>query len=247
MNVYLDAMTDLIEARGGFVDKYIGDAILAIFGAPRADPKHATHAVEAALLCQKALDDIEPKLGLPDGRRLRMRIGIHSGPALIGNIGSSRRFNYTAMGDTVNLASRLESANKLYGTDILMSESTASQLSDEFGFHRLERVHVQGRDEPVVLYRPLGFSNQLKAEDHERVSAFEAMWLQLEARNFRITCLIGKSIRQESNKSPSCCPRNSRNEAYFRSRDLCNVRSRSNKRVDVVHFVVLEIGNDDEF
>jgi class 3 adenylate cyclase len=195
MNSYLDAMTDLIEAGGGYVDKYIGDAILAIFGAPLADPKHATHAVEAALLCQKALVDIEQELGLPEGRQLRMRIGIHSGPALIGNIGSSRRFNYTAMGDTVNLASRLESANKLYGSDILMSESTASQLSDEFGFHRLERVHVQGRDEPVMLYRPLGFSSQLKAEDHERVSAFEAMWLQLETRNFSGAYAALKQLR----------------------------------------------------
>jgi class 3 adenylate cyclase len=197
MNVYLDAMTDLIEARGGFVDKYIGDAILAIFGAPRADPKHAAHAVEAALQCQKALGDIEPRLGLPDGRRLRMRIGIHSGPALIGNIGSSRRFNYTAMGDTVNLASRLESANKLYGTDILMSESTASQLGDGFGFHRLERVHVQGRNEPVLLYRPLGFSNELNAEDHQRMSAFEAMWRRLEARDFSGAYSALKQAREE--------------------------------------------------
>ncbi len=111
MNEYLTAMTDVIEAHGGFVDKYIGDAIVAVFGAPLDDPDHARNAVHAALECTARLATIE-RVHAAFGAALRQRIGINSGDALVGNIGSRRRFNYTVMGDMVNLASRLEGLNK---------------------------------------------------------------------------------------------------------------------------------------
>ena len=115
MNEYLSAMTDVIEAHGGFVDKYIGDAIVAVFGAPLDDPDHATNAVHAALRCTTPLGMLD-RVNAAFGRTVRQRIGLNSGEALVGNIGSRRRFNYTVMGDMVNLASRLEGSNKLYGT-----------------------------------------------------------------------------------------------------------------------------------
>src|SRR5262249_491138 len=114
MNEYLSAMTEVIEEHGGFTDKYIGDSIVAGFGAPLHDPDHPPNAVRAALQCSA-------RLGTLDGVRRefgdtpRQRIGINSGSALLGNIGSRRRFNYTVLGDMVNLASRLEASNKLYG------------------------------------------------------------------------------------------------------------------------------------
>ena len=123
MNSYLTAMTDIIEGAGGYVDKYIGDAIVAIFGAPVEDSAHAAHAVAAALACQAKLAAMNAGEPAFAGHRLAMRIGLNTGEALVGNIGSRRRFNYTAMGDTVNLASRLEGANKFYGTAILASEA----------------------------------------------------------------------------------------------------------------------------
>jgi adenylate cyclase len=112
MNEYLSAITDVIEAHGGFVDKYIGDAIVAVFGAPVDDPNHATNAVHAALRCAGQLDMLD-RMHDAFGGKARQRIGLNSGEALVGNIGSRRRFNYTVMGDMVNLASRLEGANKL--------------------------------------------------------------------------------------------------------------------------------------
>lgn len=149
MNVYLSAMTEEIERHGGIVDKYIGDAIVALFGAPLNDPDHAAHAVAAALACQRRL------AAMPEGRLLRQRIGLNSGPAVVGNIGSHRRFNYTAMGDAVNVAARLEGANKAYGSGILASETTRRLAGDGFLWRELDTVRVVGRDQPLTVWQPL--------------------------------------------------------------------------------------------
>ena len=125
MNEYLSAMTDIIEAHGGFVDKYIGDAIVAVFGAPLDDPDHAANAVRAALQCAARLAELD-RVKAAFGGDVRQRIGLNTGEALVGNIGSRRRFNYTVMGDMVNLASRLEGANKFFGTTIIASETTVA-------------------------------------------------------------------------------------------------------------------------
>ena len=185
MNRYLNAVTEIIEAHNGYVDKFVGDAVLAIFGAPLSDPKHAHSAVEAALACRSKLAEIEPHLGLPENRRLHARTGINSGSALIGNIGSDRRFNYTAMGDTVNLASRLESANKIYGTDILISDATAAQIGPGIALAPLERVRVKGRDQPVVLYEVLGRDDQLSATERLRLAALKNVWCLRESGDLR--------------------------------------------------------------
>ncbi len=154
MNRYLSAMTAVIEAHGGFVDKYIGDAIVAVFGAPLEDPAHALQAVRAALRCQDRLIELQPCLELPPGQKIAARIGLNSGPVLIGNIGGEKRFNYTVMGDTVNLATRLEGVNKLYGTRILVSAETAARCGDEIRFREIDCVRVLGRSDPVVLFEP---------------------------------------------------------------------------------------------
>jgi class 3 adenylate cyclase/CHASE2 domain-containing sensor protein len=154
MNEYLSAMTDIIEAHGGYVDKFIGDAIVAIFGAPVPEAKHALHAVRAAIASQRKLDDMNRSLPR-GGKLLRQRIGINSGSALIGNIGSKRRFNYTAMGDTVNLAARLEGANKHYGTVIIASEETVSLAGDAVRWRELDTVRVAGIARSVRIHEPL--------------------------------------------------------------------------------------------
>ena len=154
LNEYLSAMTDVIERHGGFVDKYIGDAIIAVFGAPHHDPDHAGNAVSAAVECQRRLDDLNHQLQAAHGIALRQRVGINTGRILVGNIGSARRFNYTVMGDAVNLAARLEGANKAYGTNILVSDSTVARCPDSKRFRELDRVRVVGRVEPVGLYVP---------------------------------------------------------------------------------------------
>ncbi len=154
MNEYLSAMTEIIEAYGGFVDKYIGDAIVAVFGAPLDDPDHATHAVEAALACHASFS-------LPGNPVVSARIGINTGEMLVGNMGSRRRLNYTVMGDAVNLASRLEGVNKVYGTTILASSDTRSRCRDHLIFRELDRVRVVGRDGGVDIYEAIGIAGEI--------------------------------------------------------------------------------------
>jgi adenylate cyclase len=147
---YLDVVSRTVETQGGTVDKFIGDAVMALWGAPRGDPDQAAHACLAALA---AIDAVRLS-GIVDdqGNPLRVRIGLHSGPAVVGNIGSERRLNYTAIGDTVNLASRLEGANKVFGTSILISEATRAAAGDAFATRELGEVSVLGKAEAIRVH-----------------------------------------------------------------------------------------------
>ncbi|MDA1326848.1 MAG: adenylate/guanylate cyclase domain-containing protein, partial [Proteobacteria bacterium] len=163
LNHYLSVMTDIIEKHGGFVDKYIGDAVIGVFGAPVDDPDHAQHAVEAALACQRRLAEMTEDFGLPGNPVVVTRIGINTGEMLVGNIGSARRFNYTVMGDAVNLAARLEGANKLLGTSVLVSDTTHRHCHEDLAFREIDRIRVVGRQEPVTVYEPLAHAPDAKS------------------------------------------------------------------------------------
>ena len=160
MNEYLSAMTDVIEGLGGFVDKYIGDAIVGVFGAPLDDPDHAANAVRAALQCAALLGRLD-RVSAAFGGTVRQRIGVNSGEALVGNIGSRRRFNYTVMGDMVNLASRLEGSNKLYGTTVIASEATVALTGRAFVWRELDAIRVKGRTQAVRIFEPLGATGEV--------------------------------------------------------------------------------------
>lgn len=184
MNDYLSAMTDIIESHGGYVDKYIGDSIVAMFGAPADDPDHARNAVAAALQCRDRLEELNESHPAFRGRGLAHRIGLNSGEAVVGNIGSRRRFNYTVMSDTVNLASRLEGANKYFGTVIMASEMTVNKSRSAYTWRELDMVRVQGRDEPIRAYEPLAEKNQ-ETQEHGIRAATYAMGLACwRARDF---------------------------------------------------------------
>jgi adenylate cyclase len=155
MNRYLSAMSDIIEQHGGFVDKYIGDAIVAVFGAPVEAASHAADAVRAALCCGERLSQLNRAAEASGAQVLGHRIGLNSGRALVGNIGSHRRFNYTVIGDSVNLASRLESANKYFGTSVLASEMTMKLADAGFVWREIDAIRVKGRTQPVKIYEPL--------------------------------------------------------------------------------------------
>jgi adenylate cyclase len=153
MNEYFTAMTDKVFQHRGSLDKYIGDAIMAVFGAPLAEPRHALLACRSALDMARALRGLRESwraLGIPD---IDIGVGINTGPMVVGNMGSASRFNYTVVGDAVNLASRIEHLNKEYGTAILVSEYTYRSVKDEFPLAReVDRVRVRGRAQPVHLY-----------------------------------------------------------------------------------------------
>ncbi|HKU04692.1 MAG TPA: adenylate/guanylate cyclase domain-containing protein, partial [Bradyrhizobium sp.] len=159
MNEYLSAMTDIIESHGGYVDKYIGDSIVAVFGAPADDPDHAANAARAALDCCTGLAELNRDAAAFQQHPLSQRIGINSGPAVVGNLGSRRRFNYSVMGDAVNLASRLEGANRFYGTTIIASEATVAAAGDSFAWRELDDIRVKGRTQALKIYELLARSS----------------------------------------------------------------------------------------
>jgi class 3 adenylate cyclase len=159
LNRYLSAMTDVLLAQKATLDKYEGDGILAFFGAPVAAPDHALRAVRAALAMQAALPQVNDDLVrdgiLPQGTRLAMRIGCSTGQAIVGNFGSHQRFDYTVMGDTVNLGGRLEEANRWLGTSILVPDTTRAACGAAVLFRRLGLARIRGKAQPVPLYEPL--------------------------------------------------------------------------------------------
>lgn len=152
LTAYFNAMTPLIHATGGTVDKFIGDALMAFWGAPLDDPKHAEHAVRTALAMQQAMPGLAEQLRVRGLPKLQMRIGIHTGRVVVGNVGSEQRFSYTVIGDAVNLAARLEEANKVLGTRILMSAATAALLPEDIVLQALDDLQVKGRSESVQVF-----------------------------------------------------------------------------------------------
>jgi adenylate cyclase len=155
LNDYLSAMTEIIHQEGGTIDKYEGDAIIAFWNAPLPQEDHGARAVRAALRCQAKLAEMGPWCRQRIGKELKMRIGVNTGPAVVGNMGSHTRFDYTMLGDAVNLASRLEGINKQFGTEILISAATAATLGGAFPLWEVARVAVVGRREAVVVFEPL--------------------------------------------------------------------------------------------
>ena len=153
LSSYLDTMSREISSHDGTIDKFIGDAVMAFWGAPAANADHAVDACRAALAGQRALR----ASGLTDdgGRPLRVRVGINSGDMLVGNIGSEVRLNYTVIGDAVNVASRLEGANKEYGTDIIIGEETRRLAGDRILVRELDRLMVYGRTGGIAIYELL--------------------------------------------------------------------------------------------
>ncbi|MDD5676875.1 MAG: adenylate/guanylate cyclase domain-containing protein [Kiritimatiellae bacterium] len=155
LNEYLTAMTDIIQDEGGTVDKYEGDAIIAFWNAPLAQDDHAARAVRTALRCQAALAEMRPAIHARVGKDLFMRIGLNTGPVVVGNMGSRNRFNYTILGDAANLASRLEGINKQFGTYTMISETTHAGMGQAFAAREISRVAVVGRKTPVRVFEPM--------------------------------------------------------------------------------------------
>ncbi|MGE5096748.1 MAG: CHASE2 domain-containing protein [Betaproteobacteria bacterium] len=153
LNDHLTRMSDVVMRHGGTIDKFIGDAVMAFWGAPLDDPAHARHAVEAALEMQAEM----VRWRLEPGCRasLHMRIGINTGAVVVGNLGSRTRFDYTVIGDAVNLASRLESANRIYGTGILLTQATVQGLGDGICVRHVDRIRVKGKREAIEVYTPV--------------------------------------------------------------------------------------------
>jgi adenylate cyclase len=159
INEYMTAMTDVIFRHDGVLDKYIGDEIMAFWNAPRDQPDHAQRACQAALEMVQELQRLHASWARRNLPQLDIGIGINTGPMVVGNMGSRDRLAYTVIGDTVNVASRLQSLNKELGTRVLVTEATKQQAGEAFPYRSLDQVKVRGRDEALNVYEiraPLG-------------------------------------------------------------------------------------------
>ncbi|MCF8092808.1 MAG: adenylate/guanylate cyclase domain-containing protein [Desulfotignum sp.] len=183
LNLYLGELTDVILDNGGTLDKYMGDAIMAFFGAPLDDDQHPEKACQAAIQMCERLDEKRKEWidqGLPD---LRFGVGLSSGPMVVGNLGSNRRFDYSVIGDNVNLAARLEGLSKVYGIEVIISEQTRNRLDDSFVCRELDMVQVKGRQAPVRIFELLG-RGASTADAHAYVENFEQGLLCYRQQSF---------------------------------------------------------------
>jgi adenylate cyclase len=164
LNQYLTAMTDTIMSQGGVIDKYIGDAIMAFWGAPIDEIKHAELACLVSLEMIKKLKEKQPEWQRQYGVEVNIGVGLNTGEVVIGNMGSDKRFDYTVMGDSVNLASRLESLTKQYGIKILVSQFTKEKAGGKFVYRFLDKVAVKGKKDAVDIFELVGIRGEVTDE-----------------------------------------------------------------------------------
>ncbi len=167
INLYFTEMTRVIHQHRGTIDKYMGDAIMAFWGAPLRDEGHARHALAAAVDMIKALPNIQRQCEAHGWPPIRVGIGINSGPMNVGNMGSQFRVSYTVLGDAVNVASRLENLTKRYSVPVIVSETT-KELADNFVYRELDTVRVEGKDTLVRIFEPIGMAEELNRVEPEK-------------------------------------------------------------------------------
>ncbi|HEY0865458.1 MAG TPA: adenylate/guanylate cyclase domain-containing protein [Lacunisphaera sp.] len=183
VNAYLEDTSECLHNHGAYVDKYIGDAVMAVFGVPAALPDHALAACRAALEARQALARINTRYAAL-GVELEVRIGLNTGEMIVGNLGSSRKKNYTVMGDAVNLASRLEGANKEFGTNILLGETTARAVAGRMATRPLTRLRVKGKLLAVEVHELVGAPEDLTPAERDFLAAYNPGYAHFAARRF---------------------------------------------------------------
>jgi adenylate cyclase len=185
MNEYLTPMTHVIHQHRGTIDKYMGDAIMAFWGAPLHDPQHARHALLAGMEMLAKLEALQDHFKAKGWPPIKAGVGLNTGEMTVGNMGSEFRLAYTVMGDAVNLGSRLEGLTKEYGVQIMVSEFTRAAVPD-FVYRELDRVRVKGKDRPVAIFEPIcaqgdepaGLLEELALYDVALCSYREQAWQQ---------------------------------------------------------------------
>jgi adenylate cyclase len=172
VNLYLQEMSDCLTGYGAYIDKYIGDAVMAVFGAPQPTSDHALAACRAALAARRVLEGINRRLVRTHGYSLGMRTGINTGEMIVGNVGSERKRNYTVLGDAVNLASRLEAANKEFGTEILLGENTARAVQGVLATRPLTLLRVKGKREAIEVHELVGVPSDLTLDQNAFLTSY---------------------------------------------------------------------------
>jgi adenylate cyclase len=193
-------MTRPILDSGGTLDKFIGDAVMAFWGAPRPDAQHALHACEAALTNRDRLRELNLKWEKEGRPRFDARAALHTGEVIVGNIGSADRFDYTVIGDSVNLASRMEGLNKRYGTCLMISETTYDLVKDQMIARPLDRVSVKGKAIAINVYELLGARGKVSDADVKRAERHAEGFRLYLARKFEEALAVFKDLAAENEK-----------------------------------------------
>jgi adenylate cyclase len=184
VNRYLGYVVDEVEATGGYVDKFIGDAVMAMWGAPVPDPNHAIKAVRAARAAVEKIQRARAEDEARGERGFSIKIGINSGTAIVGNVGTTKRYNYTAVGETVNLASRLEGVPPLYQCHIVVGPQTARLAASEFVMRELDRILVKGASAPMAIFHPIAIRAQATGSQLDRERLFAKALDEYRAMRF---------------------------------------------------------------
>jgi len=194
MNEYLTPMTLIIHEHRGTIDKYMGDAIMAFWGAPLHDSQHARHGLDAAMNMVQRLEALRSQFQAKGWPEIKAGIGINTGTMSVGNMGSQFRMAYTVLGDAVNLGSRLEGLTKQYGVEIIVNETTKEAVP-EYLYRELDRVRVKGKDNPVVIYEPIGLHEEVKetvvaelAEYEKALENYRQQHWKIAKEQFSILC-----------------------------------------------------------
>jgi len=199
LNFYLSSMTRIVQQRRGTIDKYIGDAIMAFWGAPVADPNHARDAIQTAMQMQRDLDELNPLIKQKGWPEIKIGIGVNSGKMNVGNMGSEFRMAYTVMADAVNLASRLEGLTKQYELGILVGEEAVAHCPD-IEFMKVDVVRVKGKVNPVAIYEPLGIKGEVDIAAIKRKQDFEQAGTAFVQQDFDVAADI---LRKANKRNPS--------------------------------------------
>ncbi|MSR85453.1 adenylate/guanylate cyclase domain-containing protein [Candidatus Uhrbacteria bacterium] len=196
LNTYLDAMTRLVFEQEGVLDKYIGDAVMAFWNAPFEQLDHAVRAVRTAVKMRARLRELNKTGAFPSGIELKVGIGMNTGDMVVGNIGAEMRYDYTVIGDTVNLGSRVESLCKEYGVEIIITDAVKRELDDQFVLRILDQVAVKGKKEPIRIFEVLGERSQATEEELALATKSEQLFESYLTARFEDVLKEGSIILQ---------------------------------------------------
>lgn len=201
MNEYLTPMTEIIHKHNGTIDKYMGDAIMAFWGAPLPDERHRYNAIHAAEEMLEALKQLNQRFKNRGWPKIEIGIGINTGIMDVGNMGSEYRMAYTVLGDAVNLGSRLEGLTKNYGVSTIIGEETRRHITEVL-CREIDRVKVKGKDHPVSIFEPIGYSELLSPDEVKEIESFNEMLLKYRAQDWKGCIEILKELIQTSGPHP---------------------------------------------
>jgi adenylate cyclase len=203
VNRYLGYVVEQVEATGGYVDKFIGDAVMAIWGAPADDPLHAVHAIKAALGGAERIARAKRAEQAAGEEGFSIKIGLHSGDAVVGNVGTEHRYNYTAVGATVNIASRLESVPAHYQCDIVVGPRTEELAREEFVFRELDWVLVKGASARMAIFEPIAERARATQAQRDRVAQYARALKAYREMRFAEAVSLWERLATEEASAPN--------------------------------------------